>query len=70
MTGFLARDASSLSSIQAEEALANGEVPVGCVFVRDGVIIGKARNRTNELRDVCFTAFHHPLHAKHLMKPC
>jgi len=35
----------------AEEALASGEVPVGCVFVRDGIIIAKARNRTNELRN-------------------
>ncbi|PPQ71723.1 hypothetical protein CVT24_007893, partial [Panaeolus cyanescens] len=35
----------------AEEALAAGEVPVGCVFVRDGSIIARARNRTNELRN-------------------
>ncbi|KAF8141528.1 cytidine deaminase-like protein [Boletus edulis] len=35
----------------AEEALASGEVPVGCVFVRDGAIIAKARNRTNQLRN-------------------
>ncbi|KAK7027347.1 tRNA(adenine34) deaminase [Paramarasmius palmivorus] len=35
----------------AEEALAASEVPVGCVFVRDGQIIAKARNRTNELRN-------------------
>ncbi|KAJ8083769.1 tRNA(adenine34) deaminase [Marasmius tenuissimus] len=35
----------------AEEALAAGEVPVGCVFVRDGRIIARARNRTNELRN-------------------
>ncbi|KAJ7087295.1 cytidine deaminase-like protein [Mycena belliarum] len=35
----------------AEEALAAGEVPVGCVFVRDRKIIAKARNRTNELRN-------------------
>ncbi|KAF8548936.1 cytidine deaminase-like protein [Imleria badia] len=35
----------------AEEALAAGEVPVGCVFVRDGTIIAKARNRTNQLRN-------------------
>ncbi|KAJ7929113.1 tRNA specific adenosine deaminase [Mycena leptocephala] len=35
----------------AEEALAAGEVPVGCVFVRDKTIIAKARNRTNELRN-------------------
>ncbi|KAF8727172.1 hypothetical protein AX14_007540 [Amanita brunnescens Koide BX004] len=35
----------------AEEALAANEVPVGCVFVRNGLIIAKARNRTNELRN-------------------
>jgi len=39
-------------SYQAEEALAAQEVPVGCVFVRDGQIIAKARNRTNQLRNV------------------
>ena len=38
--------------MQAEEALAASEVPVGCVFVRDGKAIAKARNRTNELRNV------------------
>ncbi|KAK0452692.1 hypothetical protein EV421DRAFT_1888298 [Armillaria borealis] len=32
------------------EALARG--PVGCIFVRDRVIIAKVRNRTNELRNV------------------
>ncbi|KJA14252.1 hypothetical protein HYPSUDRAFT_173576 [Hypholoma sublateritium FD-334 SS-4] len=35
----------------AEEALAAGEVPVGCVFVRDERVIAGARNRTNELRN-------------------
>ncbi|KIM66003.1 hypothetical protein SCLCIDRAFT_1211646 [Scleroderma citrinum Foug A] len=35
----------------AEEALAAGEVPVGCVFVRNDKAIAKARNRTNELRN-------------------
>ncbi|KAI6114867.1 cytidine deaminase-like protein [Pisolithus croceorrhizus] len=35
----------------AEEALSAGEVPVGCVFVRNGEAIAKARNRTNELRN-------------------
>jgi len=29
----------------ALEALAEGEVPVGCVIVRDGVVIGRGRNR-------------------------
>ncbi|KAJ6510297.1 tRNA specific adenosine deaminase [Mycena vitilis] len=37
--------------VMAEEALAAGEVPVGCVFVRGTTIIAKARNRTNELRN-------------------
>ncbi|KAF8164898.1 cytidine deaminase-like protein [Crassisporium funariophilum] len=37
--------ASSLARFQASE------VPVGCVFVRNGEIIAKARNRTNELRN-------------------
>ncbi|GJJ07746.1 hypothetical protein Clacol_001951 [Clathrus columnatus] len=35
----------------AEEALAAKEVPVGCVFVRNGVAIAKGRNRTNELKN-------------------
>ncbi|PBK71576.1 cytidine deaminase-like protein [Armillaria solidipes] len=35
----------------AQEALDASEVPVGCIFVRDGVLIAKARNRTNELRN-------------------
>lgn len=37
---------------KAEEAFAAGEVPVGCVFVRGDTAIAKARNRTNELRNV------------------
>lgn len=28
------------------------EVPVGCVFVKDGQAIARARNRTNEWRNV------------------
>ncbi|KAL1701066.1 cytidine deaminase-like protein [Schizophyllum commune] len=35
----------------AQEALDAGEVPVGCIFVRDDRIIASARNRTNELRN-------------------
>ncbi|KAK0508490.1 hypothetical protein JMJ35_008766 [Cladonia borealis] len=31
----------------AEQALASDEVPVGCVFVREGKIIGKGMNDTN-----------------------
>ena len=29
----------------AGEAMAEGEVPVGCVIVRDGVVVGQGRNR-------------------------
>jgi tRNA-specific adenosine deaminase 2 len=43
---------NTCAHIQAEEALAASEVPVGCVFVRDGKAIARARNRTNELRNV------------------
>jgi tRNA-specific adenosine deaminase 2 len=43
---------STRTHMQAEEALAASEVPIGCVFVRDGRAIARARNRTNELRNV------------------
>ena len=32
----------------AREAAAAGEVPVGCVIVHDGVIVGRGRNRREE----------------------
>uniref|UniRef100_A0A1B6C6X7 CMP/dCMP-type deaminase domain-containing protein n=1 Tax=Clastoptera arizonana TaxID=38151 RepID=A0A1B6C6X7_9HEMI len=35
----------------AKEALSIGEVPVGCVFVKDGLIIAKGRNTVNETRN-------------------
>jgi hypothetical protein len=38
--------------VMAEQALAAEEVPVGCVFVKDGQAIARARNRTNEWRNV------------------
>ena len=34
----------------AREALEDGEVPVGCVIVRDGVVIGRGRNRREGAR--------------------
>ena len=35
----------------AEEAAEAGEVPVGCVIVRDGQVIGRGRNRREEDKD-------------------
>ena len=34
----------------AREAAAAGEVPVGCVIVREGVVVGRGRNRREEQR--------------------
>ena len=39
----------------AREAMAEGEVPVGCVIVKDGVVVGRGRNR----RETCHTALGH-----------
>ena len=36
----------------AHEAAAHGEVPVGCVIVRDGRIVGRGRNRREEKQAV------------------
>ncbi len=36
---------------QARAAAARGEVPVGAVVVRDGVVVAAAGNRTEELND-------------------
>ena len=35
----------------AQEAAAHGEVPVGCVIVREGRIVGRGRNRREENGD-------------------
>ncbi|MFH1531096.1 MAG: tRNA adenosine(34) deaminase TadA [Pseudomonadota bacterium] len=35
----------------ADRAAAEGEVPVGCVIVRDGVIVGEGWNRREALQD-------------------
>ena len=35
----------------AEEAARDGEVPVGCVIVRDGQIVGRGRNRRERARN-------------------
>ena len=39
----------------AREAMAEGEVPVGCVIVKDGVVVGRGRNR----RETCRAALGH-----------
>ena len=39
----------------AKEAAADGEVPVGCVIVRNGQIVGRGRNR----RETAKTALGH-----------
>ena len=45
----------------AREAAAEGEVPVGCVIVQDGRIIGRGRNRREEKQS---TASHAEMEAK------
>lgn len=44
----------------ARKAAAHGEVPVGCVLVRGGEIVGRGRNRREELRS---TASHAEMEA-------
>lgn len=40
-----------IALVEAREAAARGEVPVGAVVVREGVVIARAGNRTRELND-------------------
>ena len=44
-----------IAFLLAEEALLAEEVPIGCVFVKEGSIIAKGRNRVNETKN----ATHH-----------
>ncbi|HEY5166665.1 MAG TPA: nucleoside deaminase [Pseudolabrys sp.] len=41
----------SIAIDEARAAAARGEVPVGCVVVRNGEVVARAGNRTLELRD-------------------
>jgi len=41
----------SLALAEAKQAAARGEVPVGAVIVKDGLVLAKAGNRTEELSD-------------------
>ena len=42
----------TLALAEAEKAYAMGEVPVGCVIVADGQIVGRGHNLTETLADV------------------
>jgi tRNA(Arg) A34 adenosine deaminase TadA len=44
-------DAMAFAFDEAKAAALRGEVPVGAVVVRDGTILGRAGNRTLELKD-------------------
>lgn len=44
-------DPMGLAFDEARAAAARGEVPVGAVVMRDGVVLGSAGNRTLELKD-------------------
>lgn len=42
----------ALALALAREAAAHGEVPVGCVIVKDGAVVGRGRNRREEKQAV------------------
>lgn len=41
-----------LALVEAQKAFAMGEVPVGCVIVADGQVVGRGHNLTETLADV------------------
>lgn len=49
--GTTGLDAMSRAFDEARAAALRGEVPVGAVIVRDGVVLGSAGNRTREMND-------------------
>ncbi len=40
-----------LALAEAERAAVEGEVPIGCIIVHEGMVIGKGHNRTESLND-------------------
>lgn len=42
----------TVDSLQARDALQNGEVPVGCLMVYKDEVVGKGRNEVNETKNV------------------
>lgn len=42
----------TMALAEAQKALAMGEVPVGCVIVADGQVVGRGHNLTETLADV------------------
>lgn len=46
-----ATDPMAIAFVEARAAAARGEVPVGAVVSRDGVVLARAGNRTLELKD-------------------
>ena len=46
-----APDAMALAFDEAKAAALRGEVPVGAVVLRDGMVLSRAGNRTLELKD-------------------
>jgi len=50
---FLADDETAMHGAlsEARRAFDEGEVPVGCVIVREGVVIGRGRNQVERMKD-------------------
>lgn len=42
----------TMALVEAQKAFAMGEVPVGCVIVADGQVVGRGHNLTETLADV------------------
>jgi tRNA(adenine34) deaminase len=44
-------DAMRVALAEARKALDEGEVPIGCVVVHDGIVIGRGHNQVERLKD-------------------